>query len=217
MAAAERLVTGVVALVAFGALTAQAAALSGGEDTDALWPLLWRMSGSFSVLANVAVAAILGLVGFAGLVVSSRRAGAITVAILAVAIVNHAFPGSSGSSGQASSGAMTGSALWAEAGMHTVVPPLVLLWWLVFARRDSLRGFDALLWLGWPLAYVAYVLVRQTLTGTSPYAFLDVSVYGWPGIGVHVAGFGLLILLLGAGLLLISKALGPQKRRRLSR
>ena len=170
------------------------------------WPVAWWMAGSFTLLANAAVAAVLGLVGFAGLVVSARRAGAVTVSILAVAFVNHAFP--------FGNVPPLGLAFWANQGLHTVVPLLVMLWWLGFARRDNLRAIDALVWLGWPVAYVVYALTREMLTGQATYAFLDVSLYGWPGVGVHVAGLCLLVLVIGAVLLLLAKALGPRAHRR---
>ena len=71
-----------------------------------------------------------------------------------------------------------------------------------------------MVWLGWPVAYVVYALTREMLTGQATYAFLDVSLYGWPGVGVHVAGLCLLVLVIGAVLLLLAKALGPRAHRR---
>ncbi|MBI1220846.1 MAG: hypothetical protein GC186_20170 [Rhodobacteraceae bacterium] len=211
MAATERLAAGAVALVALAALTAQAVVISEGVGAETPWMVVWKMAGSFSLLANAAVVAVLGLVGFAGLIASARQAGAVTVGILAVGIINNAFP--------ASLGSLVGLDYWADFGLHVAVPLLVLAWWLAYARRDSLRALDAFLWLGWPVAYVVYVLVREMLTGQAPYAFLDVSRFGWPGVSVHIVGFALLILVLGAALLLIAKAFGPRTRhqRRVSR
>jgi hypothetical protein len=211
MSVLGRLFASIVALAAVAALTAQATLTASVIGVPTPWALAWWMAGSFALLANAAVAAVLGLVGVTGLEVSARRAGAVTVSILAVAFVNHAFPSGSVPS--------IGLAVWADQGLHTVVPLLVLVWWLGYARRDSLRASDALAWLGWPLAYVAYALAREMLTGQATYAFLDVSLYGWPGVGVHVAGLCLLVLVIGAVLLLVAKALGPRasRRRRINR
>lgn len=205
MSAYGRMYAGVIAFVALAALTAQATMIAGALSAQTPWPVAWWMVGSFALLANAAVAGVLGLVGFAGLVVSARRAGALTASILAVAFVNHAFP-----SGNVPP---LGLAFWANQALHTTVPLLVLLWWLGFARRDSLRAIDALTWLGWPLAYVVFALAREIVTGQASYAFLDVSLYGWPGVSVHIAGLCLLILVIGAILLLVAKALGPREHR----
>lgn len=94
---------------------------------------------------------------------------------------------------------------WALVGdtlLHYVVPLLFALDWLVLVPKGSLRWRDALLWLGFPLAYTAYALGSGALTGFYPYPFLNVNRLGYGGtllnIGVLAAGIVAFALMLVA-------------------
>jgi hypothetical protein len=64
-------------------------------------------------------------------------------------------------------------ALWAPSGihkaadviLHDLIPVLYLLWWLSFAPKGGLTWIDPLKWLAYPLAYFAFSLLLEHLTG----------------------------------------------------
>ncbi|GAC1551620.1 MAG: Pr6Pr family membrane protein [Collimonas sp.] len=94
----------------------------------------------------------------------------------------------------------TGLHRLADEGLHTVVPLLFTLYWLVFAVKHGLQAKDSLLWLIYPLAYFAMAMVRGSLSGFYPYPFLNVTVLGYPRVMANAA-------MLLVGLFLIAQAL----------
>ena len=78
------------------------------------------------------------------------------------------------------------SGLWAPTGwqwladvaLHYAVPLAYLGWWLLVAPHGSLVAIDALRWLAFPLAYVAWVFVRGHWLHAWPYPFMDVDALG---------------------------------------
>lgn len=78
------------------------------------------------------------------------------------------------------------SSLWAPVGLqwladvslHYAVPLAYLAWWLFAAPHGRLVATDALRWLVFPLAYVAWVFVRGSWLHAWPYPFLDVDALG---------------------------------------
>ena len=59
--------------------------------------------------------------------------------------------------------------------LHTVVPILVVVEWLL-APEKTRRWW---LWLSFPLAYLAYTLVRGPIVGWYPYPFMDPRQHGY--------------------------------------
>ena len=81
---------------------------------------------------------------------------------------------------------------WANDVVHTVMPVAFLLDWLFappVTRPERLRVTAALPWLAYPLAYLAYSLIRGPIVGWYPYAFLDPRKDGY----VHVTTWSLII------------------------
>lgn len=73
---------------------------------------------------------------------------------------------------------------WINTVLHYVTPLAVLADWFIAPpdRRVSFRR--ALVWLLFPVAYVAYSLVRGPLVGWYPYPFLDASTQGYARVAV---------------------------------
>jgi hypothetical protein len=81
--------------------------------------------------------------------------------------------------------------------LHTVVPLLAVLDWLVFDRRRRHYWRYALYWLAGPLAYLGFAVVRGLIEHTYPYPFLDVNDLGYGGLAVSAAGFAVAFWVLG--------------------
>jgi hypothetical protein len=63
--------------------------------------------------------------------------------------------------------------------VHRVTPALVPLYWIACMPRGDLQWHDAAYWAAYPIAYLAYVLLRGGYTGRYPYPFIHVVDIGW--------------------------------------
>ncbi|MGA0830924.1 MAG: Pr6Pr family membrane protein, partial [Nitriliruptoraceae bacterium] len=76
---------------------------------------------------------------------------------------------------------------------HTLSPLLGVVWWARYVPWGALRPVQPVVWLGYPIAYLAYWLVRGPIVGEYPYFFIDVNELGYDGVavwsGILIAGF----------------------------
>jgi len=90
--------------------------------------------------------------------------------------------------------------LWTPSGLremlnetlHTILPLLCALYWLLFVPRFTLVVRDCLLWLVYPLCYLFVTLWRGHATDFYPYPFIDVDQLGYARVLVNA-----LLLLFG--------------------
>lgn len=68
--------------------------------------------------------------------------------------------------------------------LHYVTPVLFVLWWLVAGADGSTRWRDMSWWVLYPLAYLAYALLRAPIAGEVPYPFLDAAKNGWTSVAI---------------------------------
>ncbi|MEO8568088.1 MAG: Pr6Pr family membrane protein [Ginsengibacter sp.] len=77
--------------------------------------------------------------------------------------------------------------LWSPVGfqflidelLHTIIPVLFILFWILFVPKAGLKAKDILPWLLFPFLYVIYILIRGAFTGLYPYPFIDVKELGY--------------------------------------
>jgi len=88
--------------------------------------------------------------------------------------------------------------------LHTVIPSLFLIYWLVFIPKNELRWNSFWAWAIYPFAYFVFVFIRGGLSGFYPYPFLDVTRIGYGQALINSAamtvlffGFFLLFIALG--------------------
>jgi hypothetical protein len=53
--------------------------------------------------------------------------------------------------------------------LHTVIPVLYAIYWLLFAPKEGLTYRAVPLWLSYPLVYCGYALLRGEVDGIYPY------------------------------------------------
>lgn len=86
---------------------------------------------------------------------------------------------------------------------HYVVPTAMVLGWLLFGPRPRITGRAVRIALLWPVAWVAYTLVRGEATRWYPYPFVDVASHGYARVVVSsigvVAAFAVVTALLAIG------------------
>ena len=97
--------------------------------------------------------------------------------------------------------------------LHTVVPLMAVLDWLLFDPRGRFRRRHALYWLAFPLGYLAFALIRGLVVGRYPYPFIDVTELGYGGVSVSSAGFAVAFWILGLFLVAIDRWGGRLRRR----
>jgi hypothetical protein len=104
----------------------------------------------------------------------------------------------------------TGLLRVADALLHYVVPSLYLALWLrtTAAPRPRLAWGDALRWLAFPAAYLAWTLLRGALAHEYPYPFVDVNKLGLVAVLRNSAGLTVIFFVLGLGLVGVDKLAG---------
>jgi hypothetical protein len=83
--------------------------------------------------------------------------------------------------------------------LHTLLPLLCALYWLLFVPRFHLTIRRSLLWLVYPLAYIAVTMLRGSLSDFYPYPFINVLELGYERVLINelalIAAFvGLMVL-----------------------
>jgi hypothetical protein len=79
--------------------------------------------------------------------------------------------------------------------VHDAVPPLFVLYWLLYAPKDQIGWLDPVRWLIVPVLYVAYSLIHGAIDSWYPYWFADVTKLGYP-TALENSGFVLVAFLL---------------------
>ena len=101
---------------------------------------------------------------------------------------------------------------WVNTVLHYVMPLAVLADWFVAPPGRSVRFGEALRWVLFPAAYVAYGLIRGALTGWYPYPFLNASEQGYGRIALTCAV--MLVAVVGLAALLAARTRGGKGRPR---
>lgn len=189
----------VIALVAVASLATQVMVafdnlhLLGGTRGVAIWRLL----GFFTILTNLLIALTMTMRATGrwprGWPDERHALGTLAVSITLVGTVYHAV--------LAKLWNPVGLHWWSDQGLHTAVPMLFDLYWLIFAPKSGLRWPDAGRWMFYPSLYAAYALARGALDGWYPYPFIDVDQLGYPAVLANVAGLAFAVGL-GASVLI---------------
>jgi len=103
--------------------------------------------------------------------------------------------------------------LWEPQGMqkivdellHSVIPVLFIIFWLIFVPIKQLRWNDAFPWLTYPLIYIIYALIFGAITNFYPYPFVDVNELGYNKALLNAGAVLLVIFLLSLALIAASK------------
>lgn len=167
--------------------------------------VLWLMARYFTILTNTAVALIFGITAFYARWTGPGWPAAATVWIVATGGVYHAL--------LAATNVSIGIEVWSNVGMHTVVPVLTALLWLIAAPKAPLTYLHPILWTLYPLLYAIYALIRGLIDGRFPYFFLDPTRLGWPMVATFILGLGVFFVLSGSALVLIARLLTPANRQ----
>jgi hypothetical protein len=153
------------------------------QEGKSIFEALSFLTQFFTILTNSLVVVVFANVAI-GRNVSRRVILATVVAIACVGGVFHVL--------LAHLQSLQGLSLWADHGVHTLIPVLSVVWWLAFAENLRVRLSEIGVCLLWPISYFVYVLVRASFSGFYPYPFLNVPIIGWGALVFNL--FGMLVL-----------------------
>jgi hypothetical protein len=79
--------------------------------------------------------------------------------------------------------ALQTNAPWVNAVVHGVIPLVMVIDWIIDPPQRSFSFRQAAWWLAYPLAFLAYSLIRGPIADWYPYPFLDPDENGgYPGV-----------------------------------
>jgi hypothetical protein len=204
-----RAAAGFVAGLAWFALTVQLVltAQNPAHLPGSLESRLVDLFSYFTILTNLAIALTLGLaVAAPGSRLAARlvQPSFLTGVAVAITLVSLAYE-------------LLLRRLWNPQGwswvadtlFHDVVPLAFVGFWAVYVPKGSLSLRQLPAWLIYPAAYLAYALLRGSLTGRYPYPFLDAAAIGYARTAVNAAGLLLVLVVLGAVFVGLDRLLAP--------
>lgn len=89
--------------------------------------------------------------------------------------------------------------------LHTIVPALYLLFWILCVKKNELKWRDILPWLIYPFVYLIYILIRGAISGVYPYPFIDVVQIGYPRALINSVAVTVVIVLLSVFFVWVSR------------
>jgi hypothetical protein len=94
--------------------------------------------------------------------------------------------------------------------LHTVVPLLFVIYWLVFVPAEKMKWAKAVNWLLYPALYFIWVLFFGSITRFYPYPFIDVNVLGYLQMFIHAGILLIIFLLLGFAAIAVKTNIGKK-------
>ena len=89
--------------------------------------------------------------------------------------------------------------------LHTVIPALFIVFWLIFVPIEQLKWKNAFPWLIYPILYMTYTIMHGAITKFYPYPFVDVNDLGYTKALLNAGGILLVIFLLSLALIATGK------------
>lgn len=99
---------------------------------------------------------------------------------------------------------------WVDSVLHRVAPIVLMVDWLIEPPHAAIPFRRALVWLGFPLAWTAFTLIRGAIDGRYPYPFLDPANGGYGLVALYCAA----ILALFVAVVWIVATVGTALRER---
>lgn len=78
---------------------------------------------------------------------------------------------------------------WVDTALHEVIPIVMVIDWLIDRPHNKLNFKQCLVWAIYPVAYLAYCLIRGPIVDWYPYPFLNPDeVGGYAGVAAYSVG-----------------------------
>jgi hypothetical protein len=163
-----RIAAACVAISAWAGLIVQFAVSY--QQTPSIPDVLWIIFAYFTIITNLLV----GIV-FTAIVLDRATSGWVVAGTtLSILLVGITYSLLLHGTMELSAGSNVANVL-----LHFVTPVLVPLFWLLLTPKGSLTWSHPIVWAIYPLAYLAYDMVRGSVTGKFAYPFLNAAKIGW--------------------------------------
>ncbi len=86
--------------------------------------------------------------------------------------------------------------------LHSVIPFLFILLWIIYVPKTSLQYRNALRWQLYPVIYIIYTAIHGAITGFYPYPFVNVTALGYTRVFINA--LGLVVVFMGLSLFCIA-------------
>jgi hypothetical protein len=172
------------------------------EKSGSFWQSVGVLSRFFTILSNVLVALVFGLVAL-GVQVRPRVVAGTVLAIVLVGVVYELLL-------KGLVDLTAGSAV-ANVLLHRVTPILAPVFWALFTPKGTLRYADPALWAAFPFAYLGYALVRGVMEGKYAYPFIDIAALGAVQVAINAVVIGAGFFAVGAALVWLDRRLGASR------
>jgi hypothetical protein len=94
--------------------------------------------------------------------------------------------------------------------LHLIIPVAYIVFWVIFVPKGTLKWNSIFLWLIYPLAYLAVILIQGALSGYYPYPFVDVNKLGYPKTLLNSAGIAAAFIVVALIFVTIDKLTGKK-------
>jgi hypothetical protein len=159
----------------------------------------------FTIITNLLVAIIFTLIAFRRSL-SQRFDGIVAGTMLSIAmvgIVNAIFLWRALE--------LSGGSALVDKLLHIATPTLVPLFWIFCVRKGGLKFRHPIFWAIYPFLYLAYGMVRGSLTGQYAYPFLDAAKLGWQRTALTAFIIAIVFMACGYAVVLIDHLVERKK------
>ena len=98
--------------------------------------------------------------------------------------------------------------------LHSIVPLLFLIYWFLFVPKNNLQWKNVFSWLLYPFFYLAYILIRGSITNLYPYPFLEINTLGITKVVINILILCSVFLIMGLALVRIAKWLALKENNK---
>ncbi len=92
---------------------------------------------------------------------------------------------------------------WVNSVLHEVMPIVIVIDWLLDPPSRQLTYRHAALWLAYPLAWVAYTLIKGPIAEWYPYPFLDPANGGYGTVALYCVGIAAVVFIISVAIMWI--------------
>ena len=85
----------------------------------------------------------------------------------------------------------TGLGALTNDSLHTLIPVLYLVDWVLYSDKSGMRYEDLAFWIIYPMAYGVFLILRGLAFGNFVYPFLDINDLGAVAVAVNMVALGL--------------------------
>jgi len=96
--------------------------------------------------------------------------------------------------------------------LHSVIPVLFILFWVIFTPTEGLKYKQAFSWLIYPVGYMLYAVIHGAITKFYPYMFVDVTRHGYGKVLTNASLILFAIFFLSLILIATGKATAEKKK-----